>query len=95
MARKDSGPKAGRRKFLTGFVAAGAATAASTMTPPPVARAAETAPAPRVPSALRPSMQVAAAETGTPTVTASRIGGVPGSDFMVDVIKTLDIKYCP
>jgi thiamine pyrophosphate-dependent acetolactate synthase large subunit-like protein len=40
-------------------------------------------------------MQVAAAETGTPTVTASRIGGIPGSDFMVDVIKTLDIKYLP
>jgi acetolactate synthase-1/2/3 large subunit len=95
MARKDTGPKAGRRKFLTGFVAAGAATAASTMTPPPVARAAESAPAPRVPSALRPSMQVAAAETQTPTVTTSRIGGVAGSDFMVDVIKSLDIKYLP
>jgi hypothetical protein len=25
----------------------------------------------------------------------ARIGGVAGSDFMVDVIKTLDIKYCP
>jgi acetolactate synthase I/II/III large subunit len=95
MARKDRGPKAGRRKFLTGFVAAGAATAASTMTPPRVARAAETAPEPRLPSALRPSMQVAAAETGTPTVSTSRIGGVPGSDFMVDVIKSLDIKYLP
>jgi thiamine pyrophosphate-dependent acetolactate synthase large subunit-like protein len=41
-------------------------------------------------------MHVAAAETGTPKeLAASRIGGVPGSDFMVDVIKTLDIKYCP
>jgi thiamine pyrophosphate-dependent acetolactate synthase large subunit-like protein len=41
-------------------------------------------------------MHVAAAETGTPKeLSGSRIGGVPGSDFMVDVIKTLDIKYCP
>src|SRR5712691_945759 len=88
MARKDPGPKVGRRKFLTGVVAAGAATA---MTP---ARAAETAPAPRVPSALPPSMQVAQAETGTPRELA-RVKGIPGSDFMVDVIKTLAIKYLP
>jgi len=38
MARKNTAPKEGRRKFLTGFVAAGAATAATTMAP---ARAAE------------------------------------------------------
>src|SRR6266568_1489834 len=88
MARKDPGPKADRRRFLTGFVAAGAATA---MAP---ARAAETAPAPRVPSALPPSMQVAQAETGTPRELA-RVKGIPGSDFMVDVIKTLAIKYLP
>jgi acetolactate synthase I/II/III large subunit len=91
MARKDSGPAAGRRKFLTGVVAAGAATAVT-----PAARAAEPRPAPRVPSALPPTMQIAAAETGTPAVpVTSRIGGIPGSDFMVDVIKTLDIKYLP
>ena len=41
-------------------------------------------------------MHVAAAESGTPKeLSASRIGGAPGSDFMVDVIKTLDIKYLP
>src|SRR5579859_1836235 len=93
MARKDQGPKAGRRKFLAGFVAAGAATAIT-----PAARAAEPAAqnAPRAPSALPPSVQVAEAETGTPRAPAqSRIGGVPGSDFMVDVIKTLGIKYLP
>jgi acetolactate synthase-1/2/3 large subunit len=77
-----------RRKFLAGVVAASAASAVA-----PAARAAE--PAPRAPSALPPNMQIAAAETGTPTVTTNRIGGVPGSDFMVDVIKTLDIKYLP
>src|SRR5262245_56159734 len=78
-----------RRRFLTGAVAAGAAAAVT-----PVAKAAEPAPE-RLPSALRPTMPVAAAETGTPSVGASRIGGVPGSDFMVDVIKTLDIRYLP
>src|SRR6266571_3126230 len=90
MARKDPGPKADRRRFLAGFVAAGAATAMT----PPIARAAETAPAQRVPSALAPSMQVAQAETGTPRELA-RVKGIPGSDFMVDVIKTLAIKYLP
>jgi acetolactate synthase I/II/III large subunit len=94
MPRQDSSSKAGRRRFLTGVVAAGAATAATAMSPP-VARAAEPATAPRLPSALPPTMQIAAAETGTPAVSTSRIGGVPGSDFMVDVIKTLDIKYLP
>src|SRR6267142_3144761 len=92
MARKDSG-KTDRRKFLTGVVAAGAATAATAMRSP-AARAAEPAPAPRAPSALPPSMQLAQAETGTPRELA-RVPGVPGSDFMVDVIKSLGIKYLP
>ena len=87
------GPRADRRKFLTGVVAAGAATAASTMSPP-AARAAEAATPPHVPSALPPTMQIAAAETQTPRELA-RVPGIPGSDFMVDVIKTLDIKYLP
>src|SRR5712664_2521890 len=91
MARKNAGLKVDRRKFLAGFVAAGAASAMT----PPKARAAETAPAPRVPSALPPTMQIAAAETGTPPEPKNRIGGTPGSDFMVDVIKTLGIKYLP
>src|SRR3979490_3143411 len=93
MALKDPGPKVDRRKFLTGVAAAGAATAAATMSTP-VARAAEPAPAPRVPSALPPSMHVAQAETGTPREPA-RVPGIPGSDFMVDVAKTLGIKYLP
>src|SRR5712664_2560510 len=90
MARKDSGLQVDRRRFLTGVVAAGAAAAMT----PPATQAEDQATAPRAPSALRPSMQVAAAETGTPRELA-RVPGLPGSDFMVDVIKTLDIKYCP
>src|SRR5712692_4173521 len=92
MARKNSGLKVDRRKFLTGVAVAGAASAVT----PPVANAtpaAGAAPA-RVPSALPPTAQTIAAETATPKDMA-RIGGVAGSDFMVDVIKTLDIKYLP
>jgi acetolactate synthase I/II/III large subunit len=94
-ARKGGRPAVSRRKFLAGVAVAGAAT---TVTPPAVTAATQ-APAPnaappRRPSALPPNMQVAAAETATPKE-LSRIGGVPGSDFMVDVIKKLDIKYLP
>jgi acetolactate synthase I/II/III large subunit len=90
MVHKKSSTKVDRRQFLTGVIAAGAATAASTMAP---ANAAD-APAPRAPSALPPSAKVAAAETGTPRELA-RVKGIPGSDFMVDVIKSLGIKYLP
>jgi acetolactate synthase-1/2/3 large subunit len=95
MKRRDLRPEVSRRKFLAGVAVAGAATAVT----PPVANGAteatsfNSAPAPRS-SALPPSMHVAAAETGTPKE-LPRIGGVPGSDFMVDVIKSLDIKYLP
>src|SRR5947209_7819418 len=91
MARADADPKIDRRKFLAG-VAAGAASAMA----PPAARAAD-APAqttPRAPSALPPSAKTVEAETKTPRELA-RVPGIPGSDFMVDVIKTLDIKYVP
>jgi thiamine pyrophosphate-dependent acetolactate synthase large subunit-like protein len=94
MKRDHRRPDVSRRKFLAGVAVAGAATAvtpaANTATDAATPNA---APAPR-PSALPPSMHVAAAETGTPKE-LPRIGGVAGSDFMVDVIKTLDIKYLP
>ena len=75
MARRDPRPEVSRRKFLAGVAVAGAATAVT----PPAANGAtqatspNAAPAPR-PSALPPSMHVAAAETGTPKE-LSRIGG--------------------
>src|SRR5262249_4531463 len=47
---------------------------------------------PRLPSALRPDARMAAAETGTPKELAKAVGP-DGSDFMVDVIKTLNIDY--
>ena len=83
--------KIDRRKFLAGVALAGAASASpegvKAATPPIMEKA------PR-PSALRPSAAVAAAETGTPQISAKR-AGMPGSDFMVDVIKSLDIPYLP
>src|SRR5437868_3132558 len=92
MTSKHPRAQVSRRKFLAGVAVAGAATT-------PVAKAATGTGAPaaepvRRPSALPPSMHVAAAETGTPK-DLGRIGGRDGSDFMVDVIKTLDIKYLP
>src|SRR5215510_10010617 len=77
-----------RRKFLAGVALAGAASATlEGATRPAIEKA------PR-PSALRPSAAVAAAETGTPQISA-KPAGMPGSDFMVDVIKSLDIPYLP
>jgi thiamine pyrophosphate-dependent acetolactate synthase large subunit-like protein len=90
MARKSPHNAVNRRNFLTGVAVAGAATA---VTVPPVQAA--PAAAPRLPSALPPTYHTIAAETGTPAQDNSRIAGRAGSDFMVDVIKTLDIKYLP
>ena len=85
-----------RRNFLTSVALAGAATAVA----PDLARAA--APSarplaePKRPSALPPNERVAVAETGNvPDIAPYAKHGRPGSDFMVDVIKTLDIKYLP
>ena len=92
MPKKDSKLKLDRRKFLTAAAIAGASSAVTS------ANAATTA-APeaekRLPSALPPNAHVAAAETGVPDVPPYAGEGRPGSDFMVDVIKTLDIKYMP
>src|SRR6516164_2559425 len=90
MARKNSRPEVSRRKFLAGVAVAGAAT---TVASPDVASAA--APpvaAARVPAVQRPTAQQIAAETELPKVD-SPLGGRAGSDFMVDVIKSLGVEY--
>jgi acetolactate synthase-1/2/3 large subunit len=101
LPRKDlastKGANVSRRKFMAGVAVTGAATAVS---PQDGARAAttvsESAPARREsarrPSALRPDARMAAAETGVPKELA-KANGPDISDFMVDVIKTLDIDY--
>src|SRR5579884_466003 len=95
MPKTDLSPKLNRRNFLAAAAVAGAGTAVR-----PADAAAPVSPQPerRLPSALPPNEHVAAVETETPNVPniapyASE--GRPGSDFMVDVIKTLNIKYLP
>ena len=80
----------GRRGFLGGVIASSAATVLTS------AQAADPVPAKDAakPSVLPPSAQGAAAETGVPP-DLGHAQGIPGSDFMVDVIKSLDIKYLP
>ena len=90
-----SGPNVSRRNFMAGVAVAGAAGAVSAQEAAQAATAPQAdisnTPAPR-PSALRPNAHVAAAETGVPK-TAGKAEGPDGSDFMVDVIKTLNIDY--
>ena len=96
MAKRQGDPIVSRRKFLSGAAVAGAAVTAQGASP----ATSFAAPAPnpmepaRLPSALPPSAKVAAAEVGTPQE-PKRGNGPVGSDFMVDVIKSLDIEYLP
>jgi thiamine pyrophosphate-dependent acetolactate synthase large subunit-like protein len=89
MPKKDSSLKLNRRKFLTAAAVAGATGAVN-----PAKSAIAPDAQQRLPSALPPNAHVAAVENGTPQMPAHD-NGTPGSDFMVDVIKTLDIKYLP
>jgi acetolactate synthase I/II/III large subunit len=95
MARKDSRPQnshpqVSRRKFLSGVAVAGAAgtvasqDAAMALTPPVEAA--------RIPAVRRPTAQLIAVETELPKE-GKPVSGRPGSDFMVDVIRSLGIEY--
>ncbi|HEX8826957.1 MAG TPA: twin-arginine translocation signal domain-containing protein, partial [Xanthobacteraceae bacterium] len=91
MSVQDSRPKLDRRKFLAAAAVAGTSGAvgpasATTATTPDITT--------RPVSALPPNSYVAANESGTPQLPETE-NGRPGSDFMVDVIKTFDIKYLP
>ena len=80
-----------RRKFLTAAAVSGAAVAA---TPP--GPAGEAAALGVATPALPPTAAQMEAEIGQPTkiaVTMAEPGGRPGSDFMVDVLRALDIEY--
>jgi thiamine pyrophosphate-dependent acetolactate synthase large subunit-like protein len=91
-SKKDSTPKLDRRKFLAAAAVAGAGSAVK---PADAAPSTAVQAPPRVPSALPPNEHVAAAETDVPNIAPYKTEGRPGSDFMVDVIKSLDIKYLP
>jgi hypothetical protein len=86
---KSGKTSVGRRNFLKG-AAAGAAVLAT-----PVASAQQTAqqPAPARPGTLPPTAAQRAAETANVSVEDIQIVERPGSDYMVDVFKSLGFEY--
>jgi len=96
MPKKDSSaknsPKLDRRRFLAAAAVAGASGAVK---PAMAATEAQPHAEQRPLSVLPPNARVAAAENGVPDIPPYSTEGRPGSDFMVDVIKTLNIKYLP
>src|SRR5262249_58307626 len=94
MARRASRPAVSRRKFLASVAVASAATVAPTKAGSTAAVTSAHPVLPRKQPPVLPELELTALESGSPQE-ASLIGGVPGSDFMVDVIKTLEIKYLP
>jgi thiamine pyrophosphate-dependent acetolactate synthase large subunit-like protein len=84
-------PALDRRNFLTGVAVVGAAVGGAVSTPDQ-ANAAIAAPR----GAAAPSAAAMEAETGdqpTPIAAVKTEGGRPGSDIMVDVLRSLDIEY--
>ena len=87
MARKTP---VGRRGFLKGAAGAAAGAAAlATSTPAAKAQAPERTPATPLPSAALAANEKSSPATRVDVYTTDR----PGSDFMVDVIKTLNFDY--
>ena len=89
MPKKDSSLKLNRRKFLAAAAVAGATGAVS---PPGRDRGGD-----RSGDCRRRCRRTPMSPPPRPARRRcrSRDNGTPGSDFMVDVIKTLDIKYLP
>jgi thiamine pyrophosphate-dependent acetolactate synthase large subunit-like protein len=87
MAKTKTG-SANRRGFLKG-AAAGVAAGAASMVTPPAAKAQQ--PAPRGALPITPAQR--AAETGSAAAIEVARTERPGSDYMVDVIKSLGIEY--
>lgn len=80
----------GRRGFLKGAAVGAAALAAK----PERAQAQQGGGAPAANATARPNPTTLALDTGARPAAPSRIVENPGSDFMVDVLKTLNIEYC-
>jgi acetolactate synthase-1/2/3 large subunit len=77
-----------RRGFLKGAAASAAALVAKPAEKPQAQQPAQTRPAVAVPNSAQ-----LAAETGPPRAQVERIVENPGSDFMMDVIKSLNFEY--
>jgi thiamine pyrophosphate-dependent acetolactate synthase large subunit-like protein len=84
-------PSPSRKRFLTGVALGGAAAAAASARAAvaQTAPAASPAPSPRPPDATRAAARERATGDAAPPITVSD----PTSDFMVDVLKTLDLDY--
>jgi acetolactate synthase-1/2/3 large subunit len=92
MPNGETGLKLNRRKFLAAAAAASAVGAAS---PAGAATTSASGTQSQLPSAVPPNARIVSAETEVPDVPPYSGEGRPGSDFMVDVIKSLEIKYVP
>ncbi|HMI97584.1 MAG TPA: thiamine pyrophosphate-dependent enzyme [Micropepsaceae bacterium] len=89
MSRKNAGTGVDRRKFLAGAAVAGAATAIPAVKHARAADADQTAA-----FVKRPSTAAAQAEmAGNVPASPGTLSGPAGSDFMVDVLKSLDIDF--
>lgn len=80
----------GRRGFLKGAAVGAAALAAK----PERSQAQQGGSAPAANATARPNPTTLALDTGARPAAPGRIVENPGSDFMVDVLKTLNIEYC-
>jgi thiamine pyrophosphate-dependent acetolactate synthase large subunit-like protein len=96
MTKKSDASAVNRRKFLAGAAVAGAAVAATDAK----AIVAPEGVQPRVPTALRPTALQMAQAGADGVHNPAAVQGAPGtksgkpcSDFMVDVVKSLDIDY--
>ncbi len=87
---QDATPNLNRRKFLTGTAVAGAAVS---LTPPAGTPGGNGQALAQTPKAAPPSAAAMRAESAQPVAYSHMLDGKPGSDFMVDVLRALDIEY--
>lgn len=87
---QDATPNLNRRKFLTGTAVAGAAVS---LTPPAGTPGGSGQALAQTPKAAPPSAAAMRAESAQPVAYSHMLDGKPGSDFMVDVLRALDIEY--
>src|SRR5262245_15917199 len=86
MSKRQNSSAVGRRNFLKGAALAGVAAAAPTVK----VEAHPVAPGPIARAVPHPDLVVETMPPAKDPVTQTTSGG----DFMVDVLKTLDIDYC-
>jgi len=94
MSKRSPAANSGRRNFLKGATLAGAAALANPALTTPVSANMPASDAPKDgPKAAVPGPRLAAAETMPPADPDPVSQSISGGDFMVDVLKSLDIDY--